>query len=92
MEPRHLSWRRVTAGTVALFAVVLAFLAGRVRSGADPSQAKAAAPAPVTQAAQPQITQQQQQQTPDPGFDPSGSSQDQVVPQQEPAPLTTQQS
>jgi hypothetical protein len=89
VEPRQLSWGRVTAGTVALFAVVLAFLAGRVKSGADPTQAKAAAPAAVTAPAQPQP---QPQVPADPGFDPSQSQQDQVVPQQEPAPLTTQQS
>jgi hypothetical protein len=88
VEPRHLSWRRVTAGTVALFAIVLAFLAGRVQSGADPTQAKAAAPAAVTSTVQPQ----RQQAPTDPGFGPSGSSQDQGAPQQEPAPLTTQQS
>ena len=35
------------AGGLALFAIVLAFLAGRVRSGADPTQARASAPAPV---------------------------------------------
>jgi predicted membrane-bound mannosyltransferase len=87
MEPRQLSWRRVTAGSVALFAIVLAFLAGRVKSGADPTQAKAAAPAAVTAPAQPQP-----QAPADPGFDPSQSQQDQVVPQQQPAPLTTQQS
>jgi hypothetical protein len=78
-----MSWGRVTAGTVALFAVVLAFLAGRVKSGADPTQAKAGRPAAATAPAyQPG---EDQQVTPDP--------QDQVVPQQqEPAPLTTQQS
>ena len=67
MEPRQLSWGRVTAGTVALFAVVLAFLAGRVKSGADPTPAKASAPAPVTQSVQPQqqpAPQQQEQVNP----------------------------
>jgi hypothetical protein len=47
VDARMASWSRVTAGTVALFAIVLAFLAGRVRSGGDPTQAKASTRAPV---------------------------------------------
>jgi hypothetical protein len=31
------SWRRLLAGTIALFAIILAFLAGRVQGGADPA-------------------------------------------------------
>jgi hypothetical protein len=54
MNARTASWGRVTAGTVALFAVVLAFLAGRVQAGGDPTQAKATAPpAAVTTTQQP---------------------------------------
>src|SRR3954468_14602582 len=33
------TWRRVIGSTVVLFAVILAFLVGRVRSGADPALA-----------------------------------------------------
>jgi hypothetical protein len=33
------TWRRLIASTVVLFAVILAFLVGRVRSGADPALA-----------------------------------------------------
>ena len=40
MDARTPSWGRMTAGTVALFAIVLAFLAGRVKAGGDPTQAK----------------------------------------------------
>jgi hypothetical protein len=31
------SWRPLLAGTIALFLVILAFLAGQVRAGADPA-------------------------------------------------------
>ncbi len=33
------TWRRLVVGTVVLFLVVLAFLAGRLRAGLDPAQA-----------------------------------------------------
>ena len=33
------TWRRLIGSTVVLFAVILAFLVGRVRSGADPALA-----------------------------------------------------
>src|SRR4051794_41944527 len=54
MNARTASWGRVTAGTVALFAVVLAFLAGGVQAGGGPAQAKAPpAPAPLPAAPPP---------------------------------------
>src|SRR3954468_11487742 len=37
------TWRRLIGSTVVLFAVILAFLVGRVRSGADPALAGSAA-------------------------------------------------
>jgi hypothetical protein len=48
------SWRRLIGATVALFGILLAFLAGRVHAGADPAlhttsaapAARDAAPAP----------------------------------------------
>jgi|1186.fasta_scaffold237503_2 hypothetical protein len=43
MQP---TWRRVGAGTGALFLIILAFLAGRVRAGSDPAL-RAAQPASV---------------------------------------------
>lgn len=42
------SWRPLAAGTVALFLIVLAFLAGQLRAGADPALRRSAA---ATQAA-----------------------------------------
>jgi hypothetical protein len=65
------SWRALGGGAFALFAVVLAFLAGRVRAGTDPGVARAASSSPPT------AVQQQRQTTPDPsqgddpGFDDS---------------------
>ena len=40
MEP---TWRRLVGSTVVLFVVILAFLVGRVRAGADPGLARDAA-------------------------------------------------
>ena len=48
MNARTASWGRVTAGTLALFAIVLAFLAGKVKAGGDPTQASAPAPVVTT--------------------------------------------
>jgi hypothetical protein len=36
------SWRRLVGSTVVLFVVILAFLVGRVRAGADPGLAREA--------------------------------------------------
>jgi hypothetical protein len=43
---RTLSMRRLAAVTVVMFVLVLAFLGGRVRAGADPAQAGARPAAP----------------------------------------------
>src|SRR3954453_16987891 len=37
------SWRRLAAGTVGLFLIILAFLAGQLRAGADPAVGRSAA-------------------------------------------------
>src|SRR4051794_22886540 len=37
------SWRRLAAGTVGLFLIILAFLAGQLRAGADPAIGRSAA-------------------------------------------------
>ena len=37
------SWRRLAAGTAGLFLIVLAFLAGQLRAGADPALGRGAA-------------------------------------------------
>ena len=67
MQP---TWRRLAAGTGALFLVILAFLAGRVRGGNDPALRDAQpAAAQVQQQAQPQPQEQEQDDT-DPGFAP----------------------
>ena len=81
MNPQNASWSRVATGTVALFAVILAFLAGKVVSGGDPTQAKASAPAPATTQAEPQDDPYEQSQ-------PLPDEQQQP----EPGPVTTQQS
>src|SRR5690349_9130433 len=49
MHAKTPSWGRVATGTAALFAIVLAFLAGRVKAGGDPTQAKViTTPTPAT--------------------------------------------
>src|SRR5437763_16338988 len=48
------SWRPLAAGTVALFLIVLAFLAGQRRAGADPALRRSAATQPATPPAQTQ--------------------------------------
>jgi hypothetical protein len=47
------SWRRLVGGTVVLFVVILAFLVGRVRAGADPGLAREATRARQPQSAPP---------------------------------------
>ncbi len=63
--PTRPSWRPLVAGTVALFLVILAFLAGQLKSGGDPALGRSAS---SQQTSQPQTT--------DPGFgaDPSSGS------------------
>jgi hypothetical protein len=62
--PTRPSWRPLVAGTVALFFVILAFLAGQLKSGGDPALGRSAAP------------QQTSQGQTDPGFgtDPNGGT------------------
>ena len=45
------SWRPLLAGTVGLFLVILAFLAGQLRSGGDPALGRSAAAQQTTQGA-----------------------------------------
>jgi len=42
-SPWEPTWRRLAATTAVLFAIILAFLAGRVRAGADPGLRSSAA-------------------------------------------------
>jgi hypothetical protein len=96
------SWRPLVAGTVGLFLVVLAFLAGQLQSGGDPALRRSAA----AQQAAPRATPVPQQdfgagsqgvdpqgvdpQGIDPGVDPQGSAPGGTLPDN--APPTTQQS
>jgi hypothetical protein len=57
------SWRRIAGSTAVLFVVILAFLVGRVRAGADPGLAREASQARQQQSV-PAAPQAQ------PGFDP----------------------
>jgi hypothetical protein len=43
MSPARPSWRPLLAGTLGLFLVILAFLAGQLRSGGDPAIGRSAA-------------------------------------------------
>jgi hypothetical protein len=56
------TWRRVVGSTVVLFVVILAFLVGRVRAGADPGLARTSTP--VQQSAPPASQSPPQQGTP----------------------------
>jgi hypothetical protein len=58
------SWRRIAGSSAVLFVVILAFLVGRVRAGADPGLAREASQARQQQSA-PATPQAQ------PGFDPN---------------------
>jgi hypothetical protein len=62
------TWQRVVGSTVVLFVVILAFLVGRVRAGADPGLARSATP--VTQSAPPAASGADPQSQPQ-GVDPS---------------------
>jgi len=66
------SWRPLLAGTVALFLIILAFLAGQLRAGGDPALGRTNA---ATQQAQDDA--QRNRQTAPPGFgtDPSAPGQ-----------------
>jgi len=67
---REPTWRRVIGSTAVLFVVILAFLVGRERAGADPGLARNATPA---QQSAPPAQQQPRPQTPsiDPNADPT---------------------
>ena len=70
------TWKRLAAGTLALFLVILAFLAGRVQAGDDPGLRQSPAPAPAA--------------TPDAVSTPDPSALPPAVPDADPP--TTQQS
>jgi hypothetical protein len=63
------TWQRVVGSTVVLFVVILAFLVGRVRAGADPALARSATR--TVQTAPPATQQQQLPQQQVPNADPN---------------------
>jgi hypothetical protein len=72
------TWQRVVGSTVVLFVVILAFLVGRVRAGADPGLARGATRA--VQTAPPATRQQQQLPQQAPSVDPNDPFGQQVDP------------
>ena len=74
------SWRPLLAGTVGLFLIILAFLAGQLHAGGDPALGTSGSAA--TQRTAPQAT-------PD-GINPDGSAPDGTTPDL--SPPTTHQS
>ena len=78
--PTRPSWRPLVAGTVALFFVILAFLAGQLKSGGDPALGRSSA------------AQQQTSESQDDGFIPGGSAPAPAVPDGSSAAPTTHQS
>ena len=79
MPPRP-SWRPLVAGTVALFLVILAFLAGQLKSGGDPALGRGTA------------AQQQTSEPQDDGFIPGGTDPAPPVPDGSSSAPTTHQS
>jgi hypothetical protein len=94
------SWRPLIVGTVGLFLIILAFLAGQLRAGADPSVGTRSTPATqqTTERAAPGAPPQAvpglpDQDAPSDGFGPGGSdgtSPDDLTPSA--APPATHQS
>jgi hypothetical protein len=80
--PTRPSWRPLVAGTVALFFVILAFLAGQLKAGGDPALGR-------TPAAQQTSTEPVD---PDDGFVPGGSAPAPAVPDGSSDAPTTHQS
>jgi hypothetical protein len=79
--PTRPSWRPLVAGTVALFLVILAFLAGQLKSGGDPALGRSSA-----------ASQQQTSEPQDDGFIPGGTAPAPAVPDGSSSALTTHQS
>ncbi len=76
------SWRPLLAGTLGLFLVIFAFLAGQLRSGGDPALGKSAAAQQTTQGQstpQPFGTNPDDPQSDD-GFVPGGTAPAPAVP------------
>jgi hypothetical protein len=67
--PTRPSWRPLVAGIVALFLVILAFLAGQLKSGGDPALGRSSAASQQT--SQPQTTDPGSGTDPNSGIDPN---------------------
>ena len=65
------TWPRLAAGTLVLFLVIMAFLVGRVRAGADPGLAREATGAPAQEQVAPASPGSGGSQAPGLGADPS---------------------
>ncbi len=92
--PTRPSWRPLVAGTVALFLVILAFLAGQLKSGGDPALGRSAA---AQQTSQPQRRTRARHRPdsdadPDDGFVPGGTAPAPAVPDGSSSAPTTHQS
>jgi hypothetical protein len=94
--PTRPSWRPLVAGTVALFFVILAFLAGQLKSGGDPALGRSSA---AQQTSQPQTTDpgfgtgpSTDPSAPDDGFVPGGTAPAPAVPDGSSDAPTTHQS
>ena len=79
--PTRPSWRPLVAGTVALFFVILAFLAGQLKSGGDPALGRSSAAAGS-----------RRRSRSDDGFIPGGTAPAPAVPDGSSAAPTTHQS
>jgi hypothetical protein len=87
--PTRPSWRPLVAGTVALFFVILAFLAGQLKAGGDPALGRGAA---TQQTSQGQSSDPGLGTDPDDGFVPGGSAPAPAVPDGSSDAPTTHQS
>ena len=87
--PTRPSWRPLVAGTVALFFVILAFLAGQLKSGGDPALGRSAA---TQQTSQGQTAPGVGSAPSDDGFIPGGTAPAPAVPDGSSAAPTTHQS
>jgi hypothetical protein len=74
------SWRPLLAGTLGLFLVIFAFLAGQLRSGGDPALGKSAAAQRTTEGGSGAPQRFGPGQTQPYGTDPSGPQTDGFVP------------
>jgi hypothetical protein len=63
-SPWEPTWRRLAATTAVLFAIIFAFLAGRVRAGADPGLRSTAAQTQSQTQTQPDTVSPPAEQTP----------------------------